>query len=78
MPRRHDIEAAFCSAIEVDPRGRRTVTTKRFVEELAKVNWVWSGNQANNWIEHYVTIFHDVSREEGENRTFELNSYGRF
>ncbi len=28
--------------------------------------------QANQWIEHYVTTFRDVSTQEGDERTFQL------
>ncbi|HBY0397154.1 TPA: DNA polymerase V, partial [Klebsiella pneumoniae subsp. pneumoniae] len=55
-----------------EPNGRRTVTTSGFIRELAKVNWHWSPRQANQWIEHYVTTFRDVSTQEGDERTFQL------
>ncbi|HID2768749.1 TPA: DNA polymerase V, partial [Klebsiella pneumoniae] len=35
-------------------------------------NWHWTPRQANQWIETYVTVFRDVSPNEGENRTFQL------
>ena len=72
MPRNSDIEIAWRQAIVIEPNGRRTVTTSGFVRELAKVNWIWSPRQANQWIETYVTVFRDVSPSEGENRTFQL------
>ena len=72
MPRRDDIESAWWRALEIDTRGQRTVTTSRFVKELAKVNWHWSLRQANEWVEIYVTTFTDISTQEGENRTFKL------
>ncbi|HGV5113779.1 TPA: DNA polymerase V, partial [Klebsiella pneumoniae] len=46
--------------------GRRTVTTSGFIRELAKLNWIWSAHQANQWIEQ------DVSTQEGDERTFQL------
>ena len=52
--------------------GRQTVTTAAFVRELHKFNWHWTPRQANQWIETYVTVFRDVSPNEGENRTFQL------
>lgn len=65
MPRNSDIEIAWRQAIVIEPNGRRTVTTSGFIRELAKVNWHWSPRQANQWIEHYVTTFRDVSTQEG-------------
>ncbi|EPQ4146960.1 DNA polymerase V, partial [Klebsiella pneumoniae] len=47
-------------------------TTAAFVRELHKFNWHWTPRQANQWIETYVTVFRDVSPNEGENRTFQL------
>lgn len=72
MPRRYEIEAACRAAIVIEPNGRRAITTRRFVQELEKVNWFWSAKQANQWIEHYVTTFRDVSTQEGDDRTFQL------
>ncbi|MBZ7499729.1 DNA polymerase V [Klebsiella michiganensis] len=72
MPRRYEIEAACRAAIVIEPNGRRTITTRHFVQELEKVNWYWSAKQANQWIEHYVTTFRDVSTQEGDDRTFQL------
>ncbi len=72
MPRNSDIEIAWRQATIIEPNGRRTVTTSRFLRELAKVNWIWSPRQANQWIEHYVTTFRDVSTQEGDERTFQL------
>ncbi|MEL0553456.1 DNA polymerase V [Raoultella lignicola] len=72
MPRRYEIEVACRSAIVIEPNGRRTITTGRFLQELEKVNWYWSPRQANQWIEHYVTTFRDVSTQEGDDRTFQL------
>lgn len=70
MPRLYEIEGAFRAAIQIEPSGRRTVTTRSFVRELEKVNWHWSLKQANAWIEAYVTTFKDISEHEGEDRTF--------
>lgn len=78
MARVYEIEPAFLRAIEIDGSGRKTVTTRRFVQELEKVNWIWSGRQANKWIEDNVSTFKDISTEEGENRTFLFyNQYAR-
>lgn len=60
------------AAITREQDGRQTVTTAAFVRELHKFNWHWTPRQANQWIETYVTVFRDVSPNEGENRTFQL------
>jgi len=72
MPRLHDIERAFRAAMQIEPSGRRTVTTQNFVCELEKFHWNWSLKEANTWIECYVTTFKDVTDHEGEDRTFQL------
>ncbi|ELN0131585.1 DNA polymerase V [Raoultella planticola] len=72
MPRTADIEAAWFRSIVIEPNGRRTVTTSRFICELGAVKWIWSAKQANQWVENYVTTFRDVSTHEGDNRTFQL------
>ncbi|BBQ89446.1 hypothetical protein [Raoultella ornithinolytica] len=51
MPRQYEIETACRAAIVIEPSGRRTITTRRFLQELEKVNWHWSPRQANQWIE---------------------------
>lgn len=77
MPRREDIEWSFRKAVEVEPNGRRIVTTGGFIRELAKNNWHWTPGQANKWIEIHVNTFKDISDIEGEQRTFMLfNSNG--
>ncbi len=72
MPRRDDIERAFCAAIIFEPSGRRTVKTSDFVRELKRVNWDFSLKDANDWIEASVSTFKDVSTTEGEERLFML------
>lgn len=71
-PRRYDIEAAFRSAVVVEPSGRRTLRTVDFVQELKKVNWDFSLRDANAWIEASVSTFKDISPTEGEYRLFML------
>lgn len=72
MPRYYEIDSAWRASIQREPNGRQTVQTETFVRELAKINFDWSYRQANQWIETYVTVFRDVSPNEGENRTFQL------
>ncbi|MHA8114835.1 DNA polymerase V [Kosakonia cowanii] len=70
MPRRDNIKTAFRQAIIMEPSGRRTVTTEKFVAALLRFNWDWSPRQANQWIEGDVSTFKDISQQEGELRTF--------
>ena len=70
MPRRDDIEIAFCNAIKYETNGRRTVSTVDFVRELEALNWHLTLREANHWIEVHTTTFRDVSTEEGERRIF--------
>lgn len=77
MPRLYEIEVAFRAAIVIEPNGRRTITTRRFLQELERYNWHWSPRQANQWIEGYVTTFRDVSTQEGDDRTFQLYNPNR-
>lgn len=61
MPRNSNTEMAWRNAIVIEQNDRRTVTISGFIRELAKVNWIWSPRQTNQWIEHYVTTFRDIS-----------------
>lgn len=72
MPRSYDIDLAWCASIHCEQNGRKTMTTEHFVKELEKFDYHWSHRQANQWIETYVTVFKDISPDEGENRTFQL------
>lgn len=72
MPRRYDIEAAFRSAVVVEPSGRRTLRTVDFVRGLKKANWDFSLRDANAWIEASISTFKDISPTEGEERLFML------
>ncbi|WP_220676824.1 DNA polymerase V [Escherichia coli] len=72
MPRHYEIDSAWHASIKREPNGRQTVTTEAFVSQLALINFHWSCRQANQWIETYVTVFKDISTQEGENRTFML------
>ncbi|MCC3703503.1 DNA polymerase V [Rouxiella badensis] len=60
--------------MKIDPKGRRMVTTSDFVAELEKVNWHMSLKEANECIESYTHSFCDISTEEGEARTFQMNN----
>lgn len=72
MPREYEITDAFRLSIKRDARGRYTVNTLDFVRELRQVNWHFTAMEANRWIETYKSDFRDVSRSEGEERTFQV------
>lgn len=72
MARYYEIDSAWRASIKREPNGRQTVTTENFLSQLALINFHWSSRQANQWIETYVTVFKDISPQEGENRTFML------
>lgn len=72
MPRYYEIDSAWRASIVREANGRQTVTTENFVSQLALVNFHWTCRQANQWIETYVTVFKDISTQEGDNRTFML------
>ncbi|WP_034948050.1 hypothetical protein [Erwinia oleae] len=76
MARRYEVHSAFTDSIRVDSRGRQTVSTVDFVRTLAAYNHDWSLREANVWIEHYQSMFRDISTEEGERRTFFLTNMG--
>lgn len=72
MPREYEINDAFRLSIKRDARGRYTVNTLDFVRELRQVNWHFTAMEANRWIETHKSDFRDVSRSEGEERTFQV------
>ncbi|EZI31883.1 hypothetical protein [Pantoea agglomerans] len=72
MPLDYEIKVAFRLAIKRDSRGRYTVTTLDFVRELYQMNWHFTAMEANQWIEAHKSDFRDVSRSEGEERTFQV------
>ncbi|MDP1481723.1 DNA polymerase V, partial [Klebsiella pneumoniae] len=69
MPRTADIEIAWRQAMVIEPTGRRTVTPSGFIRDRAQVPWIWSPRQANQWLEHAVTTFREVSTQDGDERT---------
>lgn len=72
MPCDYEIKDAFRLAIKRDARGRYTVSTLDFVMELYQLNWHFTAIEANRWIETHKSDFRDVSRSEGEERTFQV------
>ncbi|MDZ7320769.1 DNA polymerase V [Kosakonia sacchari] len=65
MPRRSDIIPAFLQAIHVEPSGRRIVTTGEFLRQLAAVNFDWTLEQANEWIQTNTRNFRDITPHHG-------------
>lgn len=70
MPRRSDIEITCRSSIAHENSGRRIVKTYDFVQELLKVNWCLSMEEANQWIARYTACFKDITPNHGENKTW--------
>ncbi|HDU1487076.1 TPA: DNA polymerase V [Klebsiella pneumoniae] len=68
----HKIREAFADSVSVNPKGYRYLRTKDFVCALQSRGIHFSGREANQWIENYVTTFRDVSTQEGDDRTFQL------
>lgn len=44
--------------------------TADFVQELLKVSWDFSMEEANLWIARYTTCFKDITPDHGENKTW--------
>lgn len=70
MPRRSDIEFAFRASIVHERSCRRIVKIADFVQELLKVNWDFSMEEANLWIARYTIFFKDITPDHGENKTW--------
>lgn len=76
MAKYSDIKSAFCQSITQDPRKGRVVTSVRFVQELEKVNYFWSLQEANDWIERYQTCFRDYTDHHGDDKCYFLMNMG--
>lgn len=70
----HKIREAFCASISRNPKGYQYLRTRDFVCALQERGVHFSGREANQWIEGYVTTFKDVSTQEGDDRTFQLHN----
>lgn len=77
MPREYEKEVAFRNAIMRDAKGRCTVTSVDFVQELTKLNWHFTLKEASRWVKFGTCTFRDVSTKEGEERTFQVFNPGR-
>lgn len=76
MARRADILYAFNQSIKEDAKGSRCVETRDFLRELAKVNHVWTREQANAWILRYQTFFREKHYRDGDDKIFHLMNMG--
>jgi len=72
MPRDYEIMIAFRQAIKRDAEGRLTISTLDFVKELGLMNWHYTLNSANKWIETHTTTFQDISLTDGDERVFQV------
>ncbi|AMG58322.1 DNA polymerase V [Pantoea vagans] len=70
MPRDYEIMMALRQAIKHDVEGRFTISTLDFVKELGRMNWHYTLNSANKWIETHTATFHDISLTDGDERVF--------
>lgn len=77
MVRKSNMQTAFTQSIKIASSGKRTVKTVDFVERLASYGHNWSLSEANAWIDFYKRTWRDISRDEGESKTyFQFNSNG--
>ena len=72
MPRDYEIMMAFKQAIKRDAEGQFTISTLDFVKELSRLNWHYTLNSANKWIEIHTTTFRDISPTDGDERVFQV------
>lgn len=77
MPRKPDIHAAFIAAIQLNPKGYRYLCTDSFITKLRELNWHFSQDDANAWIERYQPDFADKTTDGSENRYWILRNMGR-
>lgn len=71
MGRYSEIEGAFRDSIKIDAAGRRAVTTADFIAYLESINWIWTLDQANRWVENQQ-YFRDISTDHSNNRVLQL------
>lgn len=77
MPRKPDINAAFVSAVQLNPKGYRYLHSDDFIRELTKANWHFSYSDANQWVERNQPDFCDKTPDFSENRYWILRNMGR-
>lgn len=77
MPKNSDIHAAFCGAIQLNPKGYQCLRTIDFIRALRDRNWHLNEREANEWIERYQPDFADKTDDFSENRYWILRNMGR-
>lgn len=77
MPRLADIQTAFISAIQLNPKGYRYLKTDNFIDKLRELNWHFTRSDANAWIERYQPGFADKTTDNSDNRYWILRNMGR-
>lgn len=77
MARTSDIKAAFCAAVQLNPKGYRYLRTSDFIRNLAAVNWHFTRADANAWIEREQPEFVDKTTIETDDRYWILRNMGR-
>ncbi|NEG94328.1 hypothetical protein [Leclercia adecarboxylata] len=77
MPRLYEIHSAFVAAIHDNPKGFQCLRTDDFIRQLAKVNWHFTRQDANNWIEQNQTFFVDKTPDDSQNKLWMLRNMGR-
>lgn len=76
MARQSDIKAAFCAAVQLNPKGYQCLRTSDFVRQLAIVNWHFTRADANTWIEREQPEFVDKTETETDDRYWILRNMG--
>lgn len=77
MARKKDKTEAFISAVQINPKGYRWLTTQDFVDSLRERKWHFTLTDANEWIERYQPDFVDKTPEHSDNRLWMLRNMGR-
>ncbi|EMH4161668.1 hypothetical protein RJ498_000884 [Pluralibacter gergoviae] len=77
MARLSDIKAAFCAAVQLNPKGYLCLKTSDFIRELAVKNWHFSRADANEWIEQNQQDFVDRTTTHSDDWFWMLRAMGR-
>lgn len=77
MARLSDIKAAFCAAVQLNPKGFQCLNTRDFIRELAAKNWHMPHDEANEWIERNQQDFVDKTQTHTDDRYWILRAMGR-
>ncbi len=77
MPRTADIHTAFVAATQLNPKGYRYLRTDTFISKLRELNWHFTQEDANSWIERYQPDFADKTADNSDNRYWILRNMGR-